>query len=287
MNAPQHNPITRNPVSVAHSPDSDDIVQFLGITSGLIENGGFDFRISRLDTAELNRRAAAGDFDVIAISTAAYPAIAEEYLILPHGASIGRNYGPVVAARKQLDHSELNRLKIGIPGTTTTAAAVLRLVAPLAETVVVPIAPFEKIFEALDSGQIDAAVLIHEGQILYEQFGLVPVLNLGQWWHEKMGAPLPLGLNVIRRSLGPERIKSISDVIRRSIDKGVNDRDWAIEMLLSSGDLNGAPMTRDSLRRYLEMYANGDTLDLDQDCRNSIVKLVAAIDPDCRIEFAP
>ena len=277
----------RQIIKVAHSPDSDDIVQFLGITSNRIDTGGRQFQISSFHTAELNRLAQDGDYDVIAISAAAYPQIAQNYLILPHGASIGRNFGPVVAARQQIDPSVLASLRVGIPGETTTAAALLRLAAPGVKTIVVPISPFEAVFEALRRDEIDCAVLIHEGQILFEKFGLVPVLNLGRWWHERTGLPLALGLNVIRRSLGPRELGAVSDIIRGSIRLAVREREEIIDLLLSSARMNTAPADRTEIKRYLEMYANEDTLDLDADCRQGVVRLLAEIAPGCRAEFAP
>ena len=278
--------VENSSIRVAHSPDSDDIVQFLAISDGRIDTGGRNFSFERYDTGELNRLACSAQYDVIAISAATYPKLAADYLILPHGASIGRAFGPVVVSKIPRKTEELNQLNIGIPGESTTAAALMRLVAPKARTTVIPIAPFGAVFKAIDSGVGDCAVLIHEGQILFEKSGLLPILNLGQWWDEHTGLPLPLGLNVIRRSLGAQEISAISEIIRSSIRLAVNQREQTIDRLLESG-LNGAPADRAEIRRYLEMYANEDTLDMDQQCREGIVRLLTEIAPGSSVAFAP
>src|SRR4051794_29671954 len=215
MMPPDMPPSTSPPVALAYSADADDAFMFHAIRAGLIDTGGFSFTHWRGDTAALNRLAlgetvAAGAPptapDVIAISAGVYPRVAARYQLLPHGASVGRGFGPVVVARQPMEAAALAGRRVGIPGLTTTAWLVLRLIQPAAIPVEIPIVPFARIFEALEAGEVDAALLIHEGRLLYRDRGLHKVVDLGEWWLGAAGLPLPLGVNVIRRGLGADRI---------------------------------------------------------------------------------
>src|SRR5712671_10857 len=188
-------------ITVAHSPDSDDAFMFYALATHKIETGDLDFEHVLKDIQTLNEEASRGTYDVTAISFHAYAYVADKYALLPHGASIGDNYGPIVVANEDLDPSELSKVTIAVPGTLTSAFLALRIYNPDFEFVVVP---FDKIIDAVQDGSCDAGLLIHEGQLFYESIGLHKVLDLGEWWHKKTGLPLPMGGNVIRRELGPE-----------------------------------------------------------------------------------
>jgi 1,4-dihydroxy-6-naphthoate synthase len=280
-------------VKLAYSVDADDAFMFHALHGGRIDTRGLVFEHRRGDTAELNAMAAAGEADVVAISAGAYPAVADRYLLLPHGASVGRGFGPVVVARRPMTLAELAGRKVGIPGLTTTAWLVLRLMQPAAVPAVVPIFPFARIFEALDAGDIDAALLIHEGRLLYEGRGYHKVAELGEWWQAETGLPLPLGVNVIRRGLGPELVAAVSDVLREAIGYALAHRDEVIGTL--AGEKRGdAALTQASLLdRYLGMYANEDTRQMAPDARRAIdvlferARAAGLIEGGVSVEWAP
>ena len=195
-----------DPLRLAFSPDSDDIFMFWALLNGKVDAGGTTFTAERADTETLNQRAERGDVDVVAVSIAQYARVSKDYLLLPHGMSVGRGYGPVVVANESRDLASLSGKRIGVPGLRTTAYLVLRLLLPEFEAVVVPIAPYSAAFEALRDGRIDAALLIHEGRLFYEREGTKKVVDIGEEWAKQTGGlPLPLGGNAIKRSLGSER----------------------------------------------------------------------------------
>ncbi len=290
-------------VRLAFSPDSDDLFMFWPLLHGKVDPEGLVFEHERADTEALNLAADRGDLDVVAISIVRYAWLRERYLLLPHGASVGRGYGPVLVARgaesSRPTHgasalAELEGRRIGVPGLHTTAYVTLRLLLPIFEPVVVPIAPFERVFEAIASGEVDAALLIHEGRLVYEQAGLSVVADLGEAWSAlTRGLPLPLGGNAIRRSLGPERIAQVSRLCRASIAWALAHRDQVMAALLSAESREGVHLSRALLDRYLAMYANADTLDFAPDAKLAVDELLrrggqAGLLPvGARAEYAP
>src|SRR5882672_5011504 len=188
-------------ITVAHSPDSDDAFMFYALATHKLETGDLEFEHVLKDIQTLNEEASKGTYDVTAISFHAYAYVADKYALLPHGASIGDNYGPIVVAREPTTVAELSDLRIAVPGTLTSAFLALRIFNPDLKCEVVP---FDEIIEAVQSGACDAGLLIHEGQLFYESMGLFKVLDLGEWWHQLTGLPLPMGGNAIRRDLEPE-----------------------------------------------------------------------------------
>jgi 1,4-dihydroxy-6-naphthoate synthase len=276
------------------SPDADDLFMFRALLLGLVDDGGLDWDITTADTDALNRVAQGETVldvpDVSAISIAWYPTLSGEWQLLPHGGSVGRGYGPVVVAPTPLEPGQLRGLRIGVPGLTTTAYTVLRLVTDF-EPVVVPIVPPERSFEAVESGEVDAVLLIHEGRLTFGERGLHLVLDIGEWWEQETGLPLPLGGNAIRRGLGPDAISRASDVMRASIRHGLEDRDAAIAWLLARGP--GPLKTPADVDHYLSLYANADTLDYGEDGREAIRELIrrgqaAGLLPPCPpVDFAP
>ena len=263
-------------ISLAYSVDADDAFMFHALREGLVAAPpGLTFTHERGDTAALNQLAMEGGADVVAISAGAYPLCADRYLLLPHGASVGRGFGPVVVARSAFPPSELAGKRVGIPGLTTTAWLVLRLIAPGAVPVPIPIVPFGRIFDAVEHGEVDAALVIHEGRLLFRERGLALVVDLGVWWQEHVGLPLPLGVNVIRRALGPELVSQVSDVLRRSIRFALDHRDRLITAL--AGEDRGERALADPklIDHYLGLYANADTAEMPDDARRGIDALFA------------
>ena len=281
------------PISLAYSVDADDAFMFHALRAGGVDTRGLDFTHRRGDTSELNALALAGEVDVVAISAGAYPAVAGKYLLLPHGASVGRGFGPVLVARQPMALADLAGRRVGIPGLSTTAWLVLRQMQPGLLPVVVPIAPFGRIFECLDAGSIDAALLIHEGRLLYESRGYARIAEIGQWWQATTGLPLPLGVNVIRRGLGAETIAAVSAVLRDSIAYALDHRDEVIRVL--AAEKRGEPALAETalLDRYLGMYANQDTRAMAPDVRRAIEFLfdravkAGLLPAGCSIDWAP
>lgn len=245
---------------------------FHAALSGKVDLEGLSFDATRADTEALNLAAEKGDVDVVAISIAQYARVADRYLLLPHGGSVGEGYGPVVVATRPANAIRLEGARIGVPGLRTTAYLVLRLLLPKFQPIVLPITPHEAVFEALESGRVDAALLIHEGRLTYEARGLHRVLEIGEAWKARTGLPLPLGGNAIKRTLGPGLVTRTSRVLKRSIEWALANREAAMDVILAEGR---AVVDRAQLDRYLGMYANERTLDYGQDGRKAIAELLA------------
>ncbi len=274
------------PITLAHSPDSDDAFMFYGLAQGDIDTEGLVFSHELSDIESLNRRAMAGELDVTAVSFHAYAYLAERYLLLPHGASFGDGYGPVVVARKPFTREDLapGRVIVASPGRWTTAALALSLWAPKIEMVEVA---FDRIQEKVASGEVAAGLLIHEGQLTYSDDGLVLVVDLGRWWKEQTGLPLPLGGNVVRRDLGADRIARISRALGRSIEYGLSHRDAALSHAL--GYARG--LDRAQADRFVGMYVNEWTRRYGPEGRRAVQTLLdhgarAGRIPPTRAEYA-
>jgi len=288
------------PLRLAFSPDSDDIFMFWALLEGKVDTEGLSFTAERADTETLNRRAeaasdeSAAHLDVVAVSIAQYARVARDHLLLPHGMSVGRGYGPVVVAPKATSLASLAGKRIGLPGLRTTAYLVLRLLLPDFEPVVVPIAPYSRAFDELRAGTIDAALLIHEGRLFYEREGTVKVVDIGEAWAQETGGlPLPLGGNAIRRDLGPELVERVSRVCRSSIRWAADHADEVSRALLAAETRSDVGLDKASLDRYLAMYANEDTLEAPADVRTAIDVLfergrsAGLLPADARADFAP
>jgi 1,4-dihydroxy-6-naphthoate synthase len=270
-----HHTVSSEPISLAYSVDADDAFMFHALQAGAIDTGGLTFTHRRAHTGALNQLAIDGAADVVAVSVGVLPAIAARYLILPHGASVGRGYGPVVVARRPLAPRDLAGLRVGIPGATTTAWLVLRLIAPQAIGVEIPIAPFGRIFDALDAGEVDAALLIHEGRMLYRDRGLQLVVDLGAWWLAETGLPLPLGVNVIRSGLGAPRVAQVSSILRASIAWALANRAPIIRGIAAEDRGDKALSDQGLIDNYLNLYANADTAAMADDARRAVDALFA------------
>jgi 5,8-dihydroxy-2-naphthoate synthase len=252
---------------VGHSPDPDDAFMFWALTKDLVDTRGHDFEQVLGDIQTLNQWARAGRLEVTAISLAAYPFVQEDYALLPHGASIGSGYGPVVVAREPLAREELAGLEIAVPGALTTAFLALRLV--LGEFRYSEL-PFDEIPEEVAAGRAEAGLLIHEGQLTFEDYGLVKVLDLGEWWLLETGLPLPLGVNVVRRDLGDDVLGDVSAVLREAIQCGLDHRAEALEYALEFGRGIDAAVAD----RFVSMYVNELTQDYGDEGRKAVTELL-------------
>ena len=236
---------------------------YWALTTDLVDTRGHDFEQVLGDIQTLNQWARAARLEVTAISLAAYPFVQEDYALLPHGASIGVGYGPVVVACKPTTVAELGELEIVVPGRMTTSFIALRLV--LGDFAFREL-PFDEIPEEVASGRAAAGLLIHEGQLVFEDFGLVKVLDLGEWWQGLTGLPLPLGGNLIRRDLGPERMTAVADLVYRSIRYALEHRAEALEYALQFG----RGLDEQQGDRFVSMYVNQRTLDYGEDGRRAV-----------------
>lgn len=254
-------------ITLACSPDADDLFMMRALLEDAIDTGPYRFEIDSAPTDALNRLAAGRAApDVIAISISHYPQIASSYLMLPHGGSMGEGYGPVVIARSPMTVAELTGCKVAVPGLTTTAWSVLRMMVEV-EPVVTPITPYARIFDALRVGEVDAGLVIHEGRLTFEDEGFCQVADIGVWWAKETGGlPLPLGGNTIRRGLG-EHIAPVSRLLRESIAHALEDREAAIGWLQARG---GPLKTHARISQYLDMYANQRTLEYGEEGRRAI-----------------
>jgi len=241
-------------ITLAHSPDSDDAFMFYGLATNKIDTGGLTFNHLLKDIQTLNEEAMRGTYDVTAISFHAYAYVADKYALLPHGASIGDKYGPIVVSREPATPADIGKLKIAVPGKLTSAFLALRIFNSDFEYEVVP---FDKIIDAVQTKKCDAGLLIHEGQLFYESKGLHKVLDLGEWWHERHGLPLPMGGNAIRRDLGPELIKNVSRLLRESIGYSLANREDALQYAMQFA----RDMEPELADRFVAMWVNELTLD--------------------------
>jgi 1,4-dihydroxy-6-naphthoate synthase len=255
-------------ISIAHSPDSDDAFMFYGLATNKVRVPGFKFTHTLQDIETLNHLAINEAFyDVTAISFHAYPFMQEKYTLMACGGSVGDGYGPMIVSSRKYSLDEIRKIKIAVPGTLTTAFLTLKLFAPEIETVTVP---FDKIIPAVLSGEFDAGLIIHEGQLTYATEGLAKVLDLGQWWREQTGLPLPLGGNAIRRALGMETMLTTTNALRDSIQHALDHREEALEYAMQfARDLD-----TNLANRFVGMYVNERTLDYGEDGKLAIRKLL-------------
>ena len=246
--------MSRQTIRLGHSPDSDDAFMFYAMAEGLIDTGGFEFVHILQDIETLNRRALRGELEVTAVSIHACAHLLDRYALMPCGASMGDGYGPMLVARTPMVPDDLREKRIAIPGTMTSAYLALRL---RLGDVACDVVPFDRILEAVADGKADAGLIIHEGQLTYASAGCHLVLDLGVWWKEQTGLPLPLGGNVIRKDLGPEDVRKITRIVRQSVEYGLSHREKALDHAL--GYARG--MDRGLADRFVGMYVNDLTLD--------------------------
>ncbi len=255
-------------IKIAHSPDSDDAFMFYGLATNKIRVPGLKFTHVLCDIETLNRKALdEAYYDVTAISFHAYPYLQDRYALMPSGGSVGEGYGPMIVSPKPYTIDEVKKLKIAVPGNLTTAYLALTLFAPSVETEVVP---FDQIIPQVLEGKYEAGLIIHEGQLTYSKQGLNKIVDLGKWWRESTGLPLPLGGNAIKRDLGPELMSQVCKALYDSIKHGLEHREQALQYAMQfARDLD-----TQSADKFVGMYVNERTLDYGEDGREAVAKLL-------------
>jgi len=254
-------------IQLGHSPDADDAFMFYALAYHKIETGEFEFEHVLRDIETLNQWAREKRLEVTALSVHAYAYVAKDYALLPFGASIGDQYGPIVVADREMTIAQLKQCKIAVPGELTTAFLALSLCLGRFSYEVVP---FDQIFNSVKEKRVDAGLIIHEGQLTYSNFGFHKVLDLGEWWHEKTDLPLPLGVNGIRKDLGQENCRKISACLHDSIEYGLNHREEALAYAMKYARDTAKPLTD----RFVGMYVNQYTQNLGERGRHAIDRLL-------------
>ena len=254
-------------IRIGHSPDSDDAFMFYALANGLIPTDGFEIVQVAEDIESLNKRAVNGELEVTAISVHAYAYVAQHYALMPCGASIGDRYGPLVVSKEPMQREALAGKKIAIPGKMTTAYLTLRLCQPDFDPEVVQ---FDQILPYVQEGNADAGLIIHEGQLTYSRAGLHKVVDLGEWWHEETGLPLPLGANAIRRDLGTEKIRRITALLKQSIQYSLEHREGGLAYAMNYA----RDMETELADRFVGMYVNDYTLDYGEKGRAGVRELM-------------
>jgi 1,4-dihydroxy-6-naphthoate synthase len=271
-------------IHVAHSPDSDDAFMFYALAEGKIDTGDLRYVHELQDIESLNQRALKAELEVTAVSIHAYAYLSERYALLPHGSSMGDRYGPRLVARAPMSRADVRGKRIAIPGPLTTAYLALQLYEPDFEAVMTP---FDEIEDAVVNGEVDAGLLIHEGQLTFGDRGLHLVADMGEWWFQETGLPLPLGGNVVRKDLGEDLIRTVSRHLRASIAYGLEHRVKALDhaMQFSRG------LDRGKADTFVSMYVNDWTLDYGDRGRAAVRTLLergverGLIDRPVKIEF--
>jgi 1,4-dihydroxy-6-naphthoate synthase len=255
-------------IRVGHSPDPDDAFMFFALAHNRLDTGDLVFEHELQDIETLNQRALRGDLEVTAVSIHAYASLVDRYALLPSGCSMGDRYGPMVIARQPLKLEQLPRVKIAVPGIMTTAFLALRLL--VAGHFDFAVVPFDQIMDVVASGRYEAGLVIHEGQLTFHKLGLVQVVDLGVWWQEMTGLPLPLGGNAVRRDLGRNTMQRISALLKESIRYALAHRDEALDYALHYA----RDMDKALADRFVGMYVNDWTLDYGQRGRQAVQLLL-------------
>jgi len=272
-------------IRIGHSADPDDAFMVWALAADRVDSRGFEFELVPSDIQTLNEWALEGRLEVTALSLAAYPLVQDRYALLPHGASIGSGYGPIVVAPRPLELEELRELEIVVPGRLTTAFLVLGMV--LGGRFLHRALPFDAILAEVKEGRAEAGLLIHEGQLTYASEGLVKVVDLGEWWLLETGLPLPLGVNAARRDLGSDVLHSLSAVLQESIAAGLEHREEALAYALEFA----RELDPGLAGRFVDMYVNELTCDYGDEGRQAVKELLrraeacGAYEQPVRVEF--
>ena len=271
-------------IKIAHSPDSDDAFMFYALANNVFDTGDLQFTHILKDIETLNKKALKGTYEVSAISIHAFPYVADKYILLPTGSSMGDRYGPMIVSKKELTRDQLAKTVIAVPGEMTTAFLALKIFNP---DIAYRVVPFDRIIPKVLDDEFEAGLIIHEGQLTYARQGLNKIVDLGEWWFAETGLPLPLGGNVIRRDLGEPLMKRVSDFIQRSIQYSLDHRLEALQYALKfAGDMD--PELAD---RFVGMYVNHWTLDYGDVGRKAIRTLlnrgreIGIIKKEINVEF--
>lgn len=271
-------------LSLAHSPDADDAFMFYALATGKIDTNDLEFEHELQDIQTLNERAMRGELDISALSIHAYAYVSDRYILLPHGFALGERYGPRIVARGELDVGDLKGRTVAVPGRLTSAHLALRLLEPEVEVLFVP---FDQVIECVVEGEADAGVIIHEGQLSYPASDLLLILDLGEWWYEETGLPLPLGANVARRDLGRATLRRVSRCLRESIEYALAHRREALDYAMPYA----RGVEADLVDEFVGMYVNESTLDPGPDGRRAVKEFLergyraGIITEEPRVEF--
>ncbi len=249
---------------IGHSPDADDAFMFYALAEGKVKIGDYDIDHVMEDIETLNHRAKSGELPVTAISAAVYPEVADKYRIMSCGSSVGRNYGPILLSKTPMGLQDLRDKRIAIPGTFTTAYLTLRLYLDFPFEAVNM--SFDAIMDAIDADEVDAGVIIHEGQLTWQSSGFHKILDLGEAWMQDTGLPIPLGLDVINRDLGDDHMEEIARSLKESIEYAREHEEEAIDYALQFG----RGIDRDTCRDFVRMYVNEDTVDMGTDGKRAL-----------------
>ena len=255
-------------IRVGHSPDPDDAFMFHALANDKIDTGKYRFTHDLQDIETLNRRALKGELELTAVSLHGYAYITDTYALCACGASMGDNYGPMVVTRTPMKIADLKGKKIAVPGTLTTAFLTLKLL--LGDSFTYEVHPFDEILNIVEAGRADAGLIIHEGQLTYRNQGLHLVVDLGCWWHDETGLPLPLGGNAIRRDLGAQGMREVTDLLQRSIRYGLEHRQEA----LVHAEKYGRDLDHERTDKFVGMYVNDWTIDFGQRGREAVALLL-------------
>jgi len=259
-------PLVKAKIRVGHSPDPDDAFMFWAIAYDKIKTDGITFSHVIEDIESLNRRSFKGELEVTAVSAFTFFRIADRYALMPCGASIGDNYGPILVAKKPLYSKDLKGKKIAVPGLNTTAYLLLKLFLPDFQEVVVP---FDKVLETVESGKVDAGLIIHEGQLTYKSLGFHKIADMGEWFHEQTGLPIPLGVDVIRKNLGKDVMRKVTKLLKDSIVFGLKHRAEALVYAMKYG--RGIETT--TADEFVGMYVNDYTVDMGRKGKDGLLAL--------------
>ena len=254
-------------IKIAHSPDSDDAFMFYALATHKLATPGYKYTHVLSDIQTLNEAALTETYDVTAVSFAAYPSLRDKYVLLDCGASFGENYGPIVVSSKSMKKEDLAGKRIGVPGLKTTAYLTMKLLEPNFEPVVMA---FDKILDAVKNEVVEAGLLIHEGQLLFPQLGMHRVIDLGVWWHEQTGLPLPLGGNAVRRALGPALGLQIAKTIKDSVEYGLEHREEALNYAMQFA----RDMETEIADKFVGMYVNRWTLGYGERGKQAVKTLI-------------
>jgi len=250
-------------IRVGHSPDPDDAFMFYALTEGLVDTKGRNYEHCLVDIDTLNQDAKNGKYEVSAVSIHSFPGISESYSLMNCGASMGEGYGPMIISSKTMDVEEVSSTKIAIPGVSTSAYLALRLALGEVDYEEVP---FDKILPGVRSGEFEAGVIIHEGQLTWEEEGCHLVLDLGKWWNEETGLPLPLGGNVVRRDLGDDACREIANDVRMSIEHALENPEMALDFAIKWG----RGIDTETNEEFVRMYVNQRTVDYGEEGREAV-----------------
>jgi 1,4-dihydroxy-6-naphthoate synthase len=255
-------------IKIAHSPDSDDAFMFYGLATNKVRVPGLKFTHTLTDIETLNHKAInEAYYDVTAVSFHAYPYMQDNYALMSCGGSVGEGYGPMIVANRKFTLDEIQRVQIAVPGELTTAFLSLKLFSPNISTTTVP---FDSIIPEILAGNFDAGLIIHEGQLTYAASGLHKILDLGQWWREETGLPLPLGGNAIKRDLGDELMLTVTNALRESVQHALDHREEALAYAMQFA----RELDQPTANRFVSMYVNERTLDYGADGKEAIKKLL-------------